>query len=423
VLGGSAGDTGTIFKRRRKVDKCKVCGKDLVDGVCPDGCDQSKAVEQKQSDVMTLTELDTRMDKKIVLVQTKIEEAISALGKKTENKLLQLDRKDLPSGRVSVEAQTNFLKLIGALLAGDITEAKAMTEGTDADGGYLVPTELQAEIVRLVPLYGIARRNCRIIPMGSNAKNLPKQLTSLTDYWIGEGVAATASKFTLGNVAFTAHKHGVLVPLTDELISDSSVGIVNFILTLIAEVLGLGLDDALFNGVSGVITNNILANADVTAITTTGTTFANLSLANMRSCEAGVDEAALPGSKWYMSSQVLNTVIMGLQGGDSETLYRPTDGKRPAMFDGYPIELTSKLPTATAVDTEFIVFGNLQYVLIGDRQTYTIDTSKEATILDVDGATPVNLWQQGMKAIKAEERVDIQVAKGQALALIKTAAS
>jgi HK97 family phage major capsid protein len=130
-----------------------------------------------------------------------------------------------------------------------------------------------------------------------------------------------------------------------------------------------------------------------------------------------------------MNSQVLFGVVAGLKqnvGTSAPAVYQPAIGGQPAMWRGFPIEMVARLPGISAPSTPFVCFGNLKYNFIGQRQDITMDSAREATIVqsNADGSTTtLNLWQQGMQALKIEERIDIQVAYGRAFSYAKTAAS
>jgi hypothetical protein len=63
----------------------------------------------------------------------------------------------------------------------------------------------------------------------------------------------------------------------------------------------------------------------------------------------------------------------------------------------------------------------MRYNLVGQRQGVTMDTAREATI--VQSGTTTNLWQAGVQALKVEEGIAMGVAQGAAFAYVKSAAS
>jgi hypothetical protein len=63
-------------------------------------------------------------------------------------------------------------------------------------------------------------------------------------------------------------------------------------------------------------------------------------------------------------------------------------------------------------------------MLFADKKEYELKISQEATIKDVDGTTPINLFEQDMSAIRVIERIDIALAEAaKAFAVLKTAAA
>src|SRR5574343_658009 len=54
----------------------------------------------------------------------------------------------------------------------DVATKANLSEGTTTAGGFLVPEEFKAEILRLQPLYGVLRSNVRILPMAYDIVNI-----------------------------------------------------------------------------------------------------------------------------------------------------------------------------------------------------------------------------------------------------------
>src|SRR5438552_10452131 len=74
-----------------------------------------------------------------------------------------------PAGSVE-----NFGTLLRGIKRGDmelIKTASPMTEGTSADGGYLVPALTEATILEAIPTFGQARKYMQVMPMSGNTLN------------------------------------------------------------------------------------------------------------------------------------------------------------------------------------------------------------------------------------------------------------
>ena len=108
------------------------------------------------------------------------------------------------------------------------TPGVAGNESSGADGGFAVPPEFSREIFRL------SLGEASLIPMtdntnvGGNSMVFPKDETTpwgtdgIRAYWQAEATAANATKPKLGTSAMRLHKLMALVPLTDELLADTS---------------------------------------------------------------------------------------------------------------------------------------------------------------------------------------------------------
>ncbi len=56
-----------------------------------------------------------------------------------------------------------------------ISVTKAQGEGVDSAGGFLVPEELMANIIVLREQFGVFRRECQVVPMGTDTLNWPRR--------------------------------------------------------------------------------------------------------------------------------------------------------------------------------------------------------------------------------------------------------
>ncbi len=388
------------------------------------------------------------------LVKESADAAVAPLMEKqaeTENKLAEAwaKREEVKVGGVSAGCQPSYDKVFGiskeaaeqtmeiarALIAGDLARVKLVTGTASGTGGALLPTEVANVIMNIAPTFGVARQYSTIWPMTEETVDVPKQIANLNDYWVGESDATNqypkgtgAQPNLFGKVTLTAKAHGVLIPITEKMIRGSSPNVVNFLITEMARALGKGTDDAAFNGKSidgAVNITGIRADGDLTAITLSGTgqnTYAGLTVAAMDSAIAAVDSDTHDGAAFYCNAAVLWGVIAGLVApGSTIPVYHPgTDGK-PGTYRGFPVRTTSALSGTSTANTDFIVFGNLRYVLLGQREEVRMDTAREATI--VQNSKTYNLWQMGIQALKVEEDIDLRVVFGTAFSKIKTAAS
>ena len=120
-------------------------------------------------------------------------------------------RKELGEWNSEAEAK-GFVDFMKNVLLHDSAELKQMSEGTDSEGGYLVPEEFLPTLVRLVEVYGLVRRGATVIPMSRDELNMPSLASGITTYWVGENSSITSSQPVFGQVKLVAKKVGGSYP-------------------------------------------------------------------------------------------------------------------------------------------------------------------------------------------------------------------
>jgi HK97 family phage major capsid protein len=66
-----------------------------------------------------------------------------------------------------------------------IQVTRAMSEGVNESGGYLVPEEFGNDLIDLREQYGVFRRNAKMVPMSSDTRSDPRRTGGLTAYFVG----------------------------------------------------------------------------------------------------------------------------------------------------------------------------------------------------------------------------------------------
>lgn len=298
------------------------------------------------------------------------------------------------------------------------TEAqiKQMTDNVDTAGGYLVPEEFRAEVVRLIPKFGLLRRFARTIPMSTDTLRVPRQTASVTVSWPGEAKKGTASKPTLGQVLLNSKTMVGLCSYSIEFLADAGVPVLEYLQTIFAEEFAAEEDNQWING-TGVPFTGILAVSGTGSFTMASgkTTIGSTVIDDMIDLADQVVEEADEGAIYVFHKKLLSALRKVKV--TSDYALSPASQGAPATIAGVPWYTSKKAPSAPAVSTAFAFYGNPRYTLLGDRQQMTIAIAKEGTI----GAD--NLFEQNMQGLRITERIAIDVAVPDAYAILKTAAS
>lgn len=266
---------------------------------------------------------------------------------------------------------------------------KALNTDSDVNGGFLVPEEF-SDMIDEIPLnVGYARLLGQFVPMKSKTRNMPVLENDVSVSWPGEGNNGTESNPTLGNVKLEARTMMGISTLTNELLDDSDVPMLQFLAKRYAQAFALEEDRQFFMG-TGAPFQGIATDPNITVVQlASGATFASTTLADLRKLPAALEETILPGCAFFMNKQTLAT-IESIQEGSRSIVqeWNPVvDGivaagklKPQAKIWGYPVFTTSRLVGTSAGTTRFIFFGNVNYYYFGDRRQRTMKVSDTAVV-------------------------------------------
>jgi HK97 family phage major capsid protein len=353
------------------------------------------------------------------------EKGLNKIGKKFLGSL------EVKEGLGKLEGMEKMVAFIKAVHGKDKENAlaisgKGMLEGTDSAGGFAVPEEFRAEVVRLAADFGIVRKLARIIPMSRDTLNLPKVTASVTVSWPGEATAGTPSQPVLGQVQLLAKTLVGLTILSNELLEDAAIGTVELLAELFAEAISGEEDKQGLVGTGAPFTGILsAANTNLVTFSAGNVAFSNITADYLRDMISGVKTLALMGAGFTMHRSVWG-IIQKLKGSDGQyiaTVSNPiltgdaSKGQGVVGYVwGYPVYLSEQMPSTTAVGTKFIIFGNLKYLYLGDRQQMALSVSQEATV------GGVSVYETNQSAVRFIERIGLTVGLAEAFAIAKTAA-
>lgn len=329
------------------------------------------------------------------------------------------------------EKMASFIKAVYHKDGQALGQFKAMTEGTGSAGGFVVPEEFAAEVFRIVEDFGLVPKLARKFPMNSDTLNVPRLSSSVSVYWPGEATAGTAAQPTFEQVVLQAKTLIGLTPMSNELLADANVSVIDLLTQLFAEAIAGELDNQGLTGVGTPFTG-ILSDAGVTVFTpaTGNSTFALCSTPdNARTLLSKIKPWALQGAAFIMHRTVwalFQTSKASTSGNYFLSTFNPVmsgvaaQGFPLAMAGtmwGYPVYLSDKMPTTTAVSTKYVIFGNLGNMFMGNRQDLAVSISQDATI------GSFNLFAANMSAVRVVTRVALAVGLPAAFAALATSAS
>lgn len=328
------------------------------------------------------------------------------------------------------EKAASFIKAVFHKDQNSLAMFKSMTEGVGSAGGFVVPEEFAAEVNRVVEDFGLIPKLATKYPMKYDTLNVPRLSASVSMYYPGEGSAGTASQPTFEQVQLIAKTCVGITPMSNELLADANISVIDLLTELFAEAIAGMLDQQGLAGTGSPFTG-ILNDTGVTVVQNATTSTFTLAATpdNCRDLISNVKPWSLQGACYIMHRSVWGLIqkTKASTAGDyfasaanpilSPSAVQGFPNAIAGTLWGYPVYLSDKMPTTTAVSTKFIIFGNLKHVFLGMREEMGVAISDSATI----GSD--NLFAQNMSAVRVVTRHALAVGLPTAFAVLKTSAS
>lgn len=279
-------------------------------------------------------------------------------------------------------------------LAAKLTELQKIRNSfgstVPADGGFLIPEELRAEILSVSLESAIVRPRARVVPMSSLTLPFPavdetshasSVFGGLTGYWTEEGATATESQGAFQVIKLEAKKLVIYCVAPNELVADAPA-FQMFLDEMLPAATAYFEDDAFLTGSGVGEPLGVLNGSGIVSVTETT---ANLidwpDIVNMfarvlpQSMATGVWVAA-PDTFPQLATMTVNVQnVAGTEnvGGSAVWLQNGVGGP-PVSILGRPVIFSEKVPAlGTTGALSFIDFG---YYLIGDRQVMQASSSE-----------------------------------------------
>lgn len=328
--------------------------------------------------------------------------------------------KGVVAGKSADERAYRFGKWFKGTIVGDVNsqkwcqdngiQTKALSEGTNYLGGYLVPPEFSTDIIDLREQYGVARQVARVVAMSSDTLTIPRRVGGLTAYFVGEASAITASDKAWDQINLVAKKLAALTLWSSELAEDAMINIGDDLAGEIAYAFSQKEDECYFNGdgtsTYGGITGIRQKLRDVDGTISnikglqvaTGNAYSEIVLADFHNTMSRLPLYARGGARWIASAAFFDTVMHKLQvAAGGNTVANIADGGVP-RFLGYPVTLSQVMPTTEANSQICALLGNFQQgTTFGDRRLLSLALSSEYK------------FAEDQLAIRGTQRFDINV--------------
>jgi HK97 family phage major capsid protein len=251
-------------------------------------------------------------------------------------------------------------------------EARAMSEGSNASGGALVPEEFAARVIRLVETYGTFPPAAENVTMARDTMIVPKRITGTTAYFVGEGSAVTESEPTYANVSLVAKKLAVSCRMSTEVVEDAFVSIADSVAQEFSTSLAYKIDlcgwlgdgtQGTYGGINGIVNkiNDGNYTASVHSAIGGNTSFETLDIEDFLGAMGKLPIYARAGAAWYVSPAGYAASIARLKYAAGGNTVENVGAGTGETFLGYRVNLVHVMNSTLGADAGKVkvLFGNL----------------------------------------------------------------
>ena len=221
----------------------------------------------------------------------------------------------------------------------------ALQEGTDSEGGYLVPDEFERTLVEALEEENVFRTLAHVIRTSSGDRKIPVVATKGSANWIDEEGAYQESDDAFSQVSIGAYKLGTMIKVSDELLSDSVFDLEAYIAKEFARRIGAREEESFFNGDGkgkplGILAASGGAEVGVTAASASAVT-ADEVIDLFYSLKAPYRRNAV----WVLNDATVK-LIRKLKDSTGQYLWQPSlTAGTPDTSLGRPVKTAAQMPT------------------------------------------------------------------------------
>lgn len=270
------------------------------------------------------------------------------------------------TGRATAEYRKSFWNVMRSKMPSPEV-MNALQVGTDSEGGYLVPDEFERTLVEALEEQNIFRTLAHVIQTSSGDRKIPVVASKGSASWVDEEGAIPESDDSFGQVSIGAYKLGTMIKVSEELLNDSVFDLEAYISREFARRIGNKEEEAFFTGDGtgkplGVLAETGGAEVGVTAAGAAAFTadeifdlFYSLKAPYRRSAVFVMNDASVKA-------------LRKLKDNNGQYLWQPSlTAGAPDTLLNRPVYTSAFMP-ALAAGAKSILFGDLSYYWVADRQ-------------------------------------------------------
>lgn len=308
----------------------------------------------------------------------------------------------------------------------------------DADGGFLLPTEVVQRIEEIAEQVGV------ILGLSDTYSQIEGQLkvpgaagADSAMSFIAEGGAITSRMRAFRAVTLNPQKVADILPWTYEIQVEAGPRILADIQRVMGRNYGKAVDDASlfgdgtssYNSIDGLASTN----RSVSAYTidggsaNDGTEFGHILPDDLKLAKLSIAPSVRSGATFVFHPDMKDGVFETFKDDNGAYIFDYNSSGAMDSIAGVPVVYSEVLPgldeaAIDQTDSTFGVLGNFQYLKIAQGQGISTEEMRTGTITDADDGSDINLGTQDLRALKYRAFFDIDLNFEDAFTLINTAA-
>ena len=321
--------------------------------------------------------------------------------KDAELRLDQLKNGKIPPKEVPTLANPMYAKAYDGFLKLGAT-CNTLREGSDGEGGYLVPDEFEHRVVQAMSEKNVMRRLGTVMQTERTMKYPVGKGIGYADWIPEEGVIPiTTGEFD--EVKIEAHKVATSIRVSDELLEDSTFDLEGFIIDQFAQRIGDAEEEAFIHGDGVSKPLGLIYQLDREILTENA---GKISTDDLLELMHAIPPRYRKDAVFLMHDSTLRELFKLRTGEGQYIWYENLKKKIPLCIFSHRVITSPSMPTIDSGKSP-VLFGDFKHFVIGDRKHRRIKRLTEVHA------------QQGQVVYIMSQRVDAKLLDRNAIAALK----
>lgn len=267
-------------------------------------------------------------------------------------------------------------------------EQNALSEGLDSAGGYLVPPDVQAEMLARIAQEAVMRRICRVVPTSRDKVEWPAVApnsssgsiysSGFVGGWVGETPAFAETDPSFQKFEISIKDARAATKMSNNWLDDAAVNVLAWLSQNGAENLALVEDSGFIGGLNTPLQPQGLLNAGISTVDVEGSTTDTISntISNAGSTpkiidvEYGVPAQYARNASWLMRRSIEGK-IRKLVDANGRFVWLANTGSgfagTPRDIDTFPVYNSDFMEADGTNANKVLVFGDFRNYIIAQR--------------------------------------------------------